>query len=272
MNFTTTPQRVWALASLLVLGWVTCGCDRQAVDQQTSTTAAPVSFEIDLDGATWPGFRGGLLNGVAVNGDYPTHWTNQTGIRWSVPVPGRGNSSPCVWEQHIFLTSEFVQNRRRQLVVLCFDRQDGELLWKRTVAAAAGKAHRKNGYASATVATDGKFIVASFGQHGLFCLDFSGNQLWHADVEFEPHSWGSASSPIILDQTVVHLADGTGGSHIAGYDITTGQLGWKTSRRSSGSWTTPVAVLVETAHVNRWEVVVNGTGRQDGSGWRHQCL
>lgn len=51
----------------------------------------------------WPQFRGPLGTGVAPHGDPPTEWSDGKNIKWKTAVPGRGNSSPIVWNDRIYL-------------------------------------------------------------------------------------------------------------------------------------------------------------------------
>jgi len=211
----------------------------------------------------WPGWRGGAAHGVT-SYTLPTHWDRNRGVQWVVDVPGRGNSSPVVWDDRILLTSTIGSGDDAQAAVLCFDRTSGELLWKRTVGATHGATHGKNGYASATVATDGQRVVASFGDLGLVCFDLDGNRQWHERLAPMQHKWGSASSPVLLGNLVVQLCDNEGGSFIAAVNKHTGQGVWRTQRNSAGCWTTPVVVQVGD-DPGRFELVVNGTSSSDGS-------
>jgi len=52
----------------------------------------------------WPRWRGPGENGVA-RGDAPLKWSDSDHISWKVDVPGRGNSSPVLWGDRIFLTT-----------------------------------------------------------------------------------------------------------------------------------------------------------------------
>jgi outer membrane protein assembly factor BamB len=55
--------------------------------------------------ATWPGFRGPEMSGVARSTDAPTWWSKSEGVAWAVDVEGRGWSSPIVWGDTVYLTS-----------------------------------------------------------------------------------------------------------------------------------------------------------------------
>ena len=61
--------------------------------------------------------------------------------------------------------------------VLCLDRGSGKTIWRRTAAEAVPHEghHKSHGFASASPATDGKRLIASFGSRGIFCFDLDGN-------------------------------------------------------------------------------------------------
>jgi outer membrane protein assembly factor BamB len=54
---------------------------------------------------TWPGFRGHDLSGVAVARKLPVKWSATEGVAWSREIPGRGWSSPIVWDNTVYVTS-----------------------------------------------------------------------------------------------------------------------------------------------------------------------
>src|SRR3972149_1758583 len=106
----------------------------------------------------WPGWRGRNGSGIAPAGSPATRFSPSDGFRWKVDVPGEGNSSPAVWNDFVLLTTALDQTDPPTLAVLCFHRSDGRRLWQADVGSARSPTHKKNGYASATVATDGERI------------------------------------------------------------------------------------------------------------------
>src|ERR1041384_6098851 len=102
----------------------------------------------------WPRWRGPSGQGVGTGTGYVDTWSPRKNVVGKTAVPGRGNSSPIVWGDRIFLTTAYEGGRRVSL--LAYSRSDGRLLWE--TAAPTGRtdagAHYKNGHASATPATD----------------------------------------------------------------------------------------------------------------------
>src|SRR5215470_11390401 len=58
------------------------------------------------DDDNWPQFRGPFASGISPTTG-PLKWDVATSknIRWNVPIPGLGHSSPIVWQDRIFLTT-----------------------------------------------------------------------------------------------------------------------------------------------------------------------
>ena len=49
------------------------------------------------DTINWPQFRGPGARGVAEGKSLPSTWSKTENVKWRVPVPGRGWSSPVIW-------------------------------------------------------------------------------------------------------------------------------------------------------------------------------
>ena len=60
---------------------------------------------VDAGEDDWPRFRGSGGAGIASSFDCPGG-VDKTSRAWSVALPGPGTSSPVVWGQRIFVTSE----------------------------------------------------------------------------------------------------------------------------------------------------------------------
>jgi outer membrane protein assembly factor BamB len=59
----------------------------------------------------WPGFRGATRYGAAEVEAGPLAWSTSKNIRWSVEIPGDGNSSPVISKGRVFVTSSYVGAR-----------------------------------------------------------------------------------------------------------------------------------------------------------------
>lgn len=239
------------------------GC-RPAMEVSEQAVALPLldrdPAETSDDAGQWPGWRGPDATGIAPSGSPAIRFSDTEGVRWKTVVPGQGNSSPVVWGDRVLLTSALDDAARTQLAILCFDRGNGRLLWQSRAGPADGRTHVKNGYASASAATDGRRIFVFFGSTGLFCYDFSGKQLWRADLGRLDHQWGTAASPVLYGNTVIQLCDGEQQSYLAAFDQPTGRQVWRAPRASNACWSTPVLVRLRSRAGERTELIVNGTG------------
>ena len=250
------------------------GCEAN-IERSELATGLPAlasdPAETEATEGDWPMWRGVNSQGIASEGPLPTRWTATEGMAWSIPVPGEGNSSPVVWGDRIFLTTAIREAGTHRGKLLCFDRADGHLRWEAEAGVIAGDTHPKNGRASASVATDGQRVVASFGSSGLFCFDVEGKPIWHVPLGPIHHDWGSASSPVLWRHLVIQLCDYDGDSYLAAFEKSTGNEVWRTPRTSRGCWTTPVFVDVQAKDAqgdepaSRTEMIVNGTGTDEGS-------
>ena len=248
-------------ALLLLLAPVGCGRVLAPLDEGNPLTdvAFQSTAHVDASGQ-WPGWRGGAKAGVSSDENVAISWSTDHGVRWKTTVPGRGNSSPVVWDEAVLITTAVERRHGSQLKLLCYDRGNGALRWQANLGLTQSATSDKNGHASATVATDGDAIFSYGGGLGLFCHDFDGQRRWHVTIEQIDHIWGTASSPVLHGSLVIQLCEGRSGSFIAAYDKQSGQQVWRQQRDSRGCWSTPVIVETRVGETSRTELIVNGTG------------
>ena len=173
----------------------------------------------------WPSWRGPLENGVCPEANLPVEWDQKHNVVWRAALPERGNSTPVVWGDSVFVTQAAEKENRRTL--MCFDMADGRMRWQSGVTCVeAEPSNAQNPYCSASPATDGRHVVAYFGSAGLWCYDFQGRELWHRDLG-KVDSWqGSGSSPIIHNGLCfLNAGPGTNAALIA-CEVSTGRIVW----------------------------------------------
>ncbi len=51
----------------------------------------------------WPTWRGKDMTGLAAAGDPPITFSETENVKWKIPVPGRGHSTPVIWGDRILL-------------------------------------------------------------------------------------------------------------------------------------------------------------------------
>jgi outer membrane protein assembly factor BamB len=208
--------------------------------------------------ADWPAWRGPLGTGVSSETNLPVRWSRTENVKWHVPLPEPGNSTPIVWGGRIFLTQSIGAER----VVMALDRANGIRLWQSgvTTKLSDDPTHKTNPYGSSSPVTDGERIIAWFGSDGLHAFDLEGEKLWSRDLGVQRHIWGYGSSPVIHgDLCFLNFGPGERNFLIA-VDKRTGRTVWQhdepigysergegKARNSTtylGSWSTPVLMKV----------------------------
>jgi len=214
----------------------------------------------------WAQWRGPLDTGVAPHGKPPITWSEKHNIRWKVPIPGQGHSTPIVWGNYIFITTaipfgdelppqqqhshgahnNISAQRQLEFVVLALNRRDGQLRWRRTVNKQRPhqSTHETGSWASNSPVTDGQYLFASFGSHGLYCLDFDGKLIWQTKPGLMQikHGHGEGSSPALYQDSIIINVDHEEASFVLALDKRTGKTLWKTKRNENTSWSTPLIV------------------------------
>ncbi len=155
--------------------------------------------------ANWPAWRNDG-SGISPEKGAPVKWSKTENVRWRAPLPDRGNSSPIVWGNKVFITQALGPTR----AVMSLNRKDGKLLWQvGELYEGKDATHETNPLASSTPVTDGECVIAWFGSAGIFCYDLDGKEIWHRDLGKQEHQWGYGSSPVIYgDLCILHFGPG----------------------------------------------------------------
>ena len=251
-------------------------------------TALFLVLASELEAQNWPQFRGRDGSGIADRQNLPLEWSVAEGrnLLWRVPMEGLAHSSPIVWGDRVYLTTAVADTTGEPTLVLgdsdvagietapdmvahrwellALDKRTGDVHWRKTVHRGVPrlKRHVKGSHASATPATDGRYLIALLGTEGLFCFDMEGELRWRTDVGLldvgywgEPeYQWGAASSPLIFENLVIVQNDRQKDSFVAGYDLENGKQIWRASRDEKPAWSTPAIYRGEGAA----ELVTNG--------------
>lgn len=202
----------------------------------------------------WPQYRGPRWDGHSLETGIPTQWDARS-VVWKADLKGRGQSSPVVWGDRIFLTTALDNGAER--VVFCLDRKTGKLLWEQVAwKGTPEKSHAMNGWATATCATDGERVFAFFGKGGLHAYTVEGKPLWSRELGEFAGPWGTSASPMLVCDLLVQNCDAAQEAYLLAVDKTTGKTVWKTPRDvpERGGWSTPILVKSNSGQ----ELVVNG--------------
>src|SRR5262249_39281271 len=143
--------------------------------------------------------------------------------------------------------------------VLALDRKTGATIWNTPMPAKLPEQESirdSHGYASSTPAADAERIYCFFAKSGVFAFDHAGKPLWKTEVVERIHQWGTASSPVLHDDTLFVNASVESDTLFA-LDAKTGRVKWKAGGIKE-SWNTP---LIVTPKGGKPEVVVAVQGK-----------
>jgi outer membrane protein assembly factor BamB len=232
----------------------------------------------------WPHWRGPLANGVAPHAKPPVYWSETNNLRWKIPLPGKGHSSPVVFGDSVFLLAAVPVGEaqkpvyddapgvhdsapvthRHQFVVLAISRRDGSVLWKQVLREEWPHegGHVTGSLVSNSPVTDGERLYVFLGSRGLYCLDLKGEVKWSKNLGrmHTLHAHGEGSSPVLHGDTLIVCWDHEGDSFLYAFDKRTGEQRWKVARDEKTSWSTPLVV----EHEGKPQVIVSATKRVRG--------
>jgi outer membrane protein assembly factor BamB len=183
-----------------------------------------------LMGGNWPQWRGPHHNGVSDETGLPETWSETTNIIWKLPMPGMGCSTPAIWGDRIFLTSE----NGPDIVLLCIS-TDGEKLWQKKIGSATRKARGDEGNgATASPSTDGQYVFAFAGSGELCCFTVNGQPVWQFNVQQRYGrfniQFGMHSTPTLHGDRLYMQTLHTDGQWVFAVDKRTGEEIWKIDR------------------------------------------
>lgn len=232
----------------------------------------------------WPQFRGAQAGVADDDPALPDRWSETENVRWKVPIPGLGWSSPIVWGNHVFVATAISEGSEvppikglfdpigdhsrnkstavHRWVLLDLDFDTGAVRWRRELHAAPPPTAKqmKNSYASETPVTDGQRVYVYFGGIGLVAaVDFGGTTAWTRNVGAVEglQAWGTAASPVIYKDRLYIVSDNREGSFIAAFDASSGAEVWRTNREELENWSSPIV----WENPVRTEIVTAGENR-----------
>ena len=224
----------------------------------------------------WPHWRGPSVTGVAAPSALPSTWSATAGVAWQAALAGAGVSSPIVFGNRVFVTSQIGDGRRRDgrhptltqgadpatageatlsrrsraevgFIVEAFDRSTGKRLWIHETAAQGElpPVHDKHNLSSASPVTDGERVYAWFGTGQLVALDMTGKPAWAKNLARDYGAfdiqWGHASSPALFQDSLILLCYHGGRSYLLALDKRTGAVKWKIDKPSGiESYSSPI--------------------------------
>jgi len=227
---------------------------------------APLSGQSGAPGAHWPQWRGPHAAGSSTTANPPLTWSETRNVKWKAPLAGRGNSTPVIWGDRIFVTTAVpegvtgeAQHAPRggvpdrdvhRFVVMALDRHTGKTIWERTARTQAPHegSHFENGtWASSSPITDGRGLYVYFESFGLYAYDLDGRLLWEKDFGDKRmrQEFGEGSTPALFGNTLVVVWDHLNGqSFVTAVDTRDGKELWRVPHAEIDTWATPLVVEV----------------------------
>lgn len=235
-----------------------------------STDSQPPLEESDSD---WSSFRGGNHESI-VDGVELADWSKSPPKElWRKRV-GPGWSSVIAVGDFLFTQEQ----RGDREAVVCYEAKTGHEVW---VNSPADVHERFEDHLSGTgpraTPTFHENRIYTFGAKGqLTCLNaVTGQTVWsHALFSMtnrKPPQWGSASSPLIVDDKVVVFVGGENGQSLLAFDRSTGDQRWQAAGGST-SYSSPQIMTIagQRQIVMHDDLGLNGIAIDDGRVlWKH---
>jgi outer membrane protein assembly factor BamB len=213
------------------------------------------SFAQDNSQSDWAQFRGTGGTGIAPSSAKPAvEFDVAKQAAWQVAIPGSGWSSPVYESDKVWMTSAVTQAATAQeiaaklkgdrmakiktvassveLHAICVDVNNGSIVHniKLDTINSPDPINPMNSYASPTPAIKNGKVICHFGNYGTWCIDEkTGETDWHKQYVVK-HSVGPGSSPMIFEDKVILVCDGTDLQYVAALDLKSGDEVWKTDR------------------------------------------
>jgi len=194
--------------------------------------------------ADWPQFRGPSSTGAVDSASPPVEWSREKNVAWIADLPGGGLSQPVIVGDSVYLTSTSGPSNER-LHVLCFDATTGERRWHRQFWATGRTVVNPDmRVATPTPVATADRVYAFFSSNDLICLSSDGDLQWYRGLMYDypnaTNSLGMASSPLLVEGTVVCQLETEDASFAIGVDAETGENRWKIDRFRKANWSSPV--------------------------------
>jgi outer membrane protein assembly factor BamB len=260
-SVTRSLQRRRVLTAIVLLNALALLMDPPAAASAPPATAAQTQRSGSTD---WPRWRGPTADGIADDRPLAIRWSRTENVIWSAELPGWGTSSPVVFGDRVFVTTEVRgEGQRKSLLTICLDRRDGKELWRHDFGFGVDQnVHLKSNLAVNTPAVTADAVYVAFGNAEVARYMHDGRLNWvnrYMQRFDDPKTaWGYAVSPLVLGDTVLFPWDHHAGPcFLIGLDSKTGEIGWKVDRPIGTAHATPLLVT----HHGQQDILVPGKHR-----------
>jgi outer membrane protein assembly factor BamB len=211
-----------------------------------------VSASYAEDRSNWSSWRGPFNHGSVGKGNYPDSVVPASAV-WKAELPGKGCSTPVVWNGLIYLTAPVDAKD----AVLAYD-MDGKEVWRTVFGPENAGKHRNGSGSNASPITDGSAVFTYFKSGTFAAVELDGKVRWQTDLvaRFGPDTlyWDHGTSPVLTRNHVIMARMHQGESWLAAFDKASGEMAWKVDR----NFTTPV----ECDHGYTTPLVIQYAGKE----------
>ncbi len=200
----------------------------------------------------WSRFRGGNGVGVVDNAKPPVDFSDPSALLWRTSLPP-GHSSPVLFSDRIYLTAAEGGSRadagRKKVVdaggvlwTYAVSKATGEILWRQQAPRPRLERYEPaNSPASPSPAVDDRGnVYIFFGDFGLLSYSPDGKERWRLPLGPFNNANGHGTSPIVVGDSLILLADQDTDSYLLSVYKDTGEILWKAPRpETTRSYSTP---------------------------------
>lgn len=189
----------------------------------------------------WPRFRGPNGLGVCDLYEFPAQ-IEPGNLAWQIELDGVGHASPVVAHGRVFIASANPETGEQ--ILAAYATKDGHLLWRHRLPGKTFPKHAFNSFASSTPALDETRLYYAWATPESLQLvamqQENGEIVWTKDLGPFVSQHGFGASPIVYKDTVILPNEQDGESFIVALECATGNIRWKTPRRSEkAAYSTP---------------------------------
>ena len=224
-----------------------------------------VALSLPVMADNWPQWRGPDGTSHTGAGDYPAKFSNTENVLWKVKLPGKGSSTPAVWEDKIFVTS----GNDGQDGIEAYN-WEGKLLWSKMLGKERPGKHKNGSGSNPSPITDGKNLFVYYKSGTVASLTLDGKLNWKTNLQ-EAYGedtlwWDLGTSPVFVGENIVIAVMQEGESYVVALKQKDGSVVWKVDRsyqvqkETGQSYTTPYVTELD----GKKTIVIWGADRLTG--------
>ncbi len=224
-----------------------------------------LAVNLSVVAGNWPQWRGPDGTSFAKAGDYPEKFSNTQNVLWKVKLPGKGSSTPVIWEDKIFVTS----GNDGQDGIEAYN-WAGKLLWGKTLGEERPGKHKNGSGSNPSPITDGKNLFVYYKSGTVASLTLDGKVNWKINLQEKYGEdtlwWDLGTSPVFAGDNIVIAVMQEGDSYVIALNQSDGSVAWKVDRtykvqkETGQSYTTPYVTEID----GKKTIVIWGADRLTG--------